>query len=96
MPKVKQKKSLTIVLASQMKQLIKHKNKESINQYTKKRMVIPTQGVCALEETKKRVFKHSEVVIKDKRLLEKRKAKKNHIEVGWKEKNVKNLFIIKK
>jgi hypothetical protein len=58
-------------------------------------MVTPTQGVCALEEVKRRMFEHSEVAVKGERSLEKRKAKKNHAEVGWEEKNVKNPFIIK-
>jgi Retroviral aspartyl protease len=48
-----------------------------------------------LGKAKRRIFKHSEVAVKDERLLEKRKAKRNHVKVGWKEKNVKNLFIIK-
>jgi Retroviral aspartyl protease len=51
--------------------------------------------VCVLEEAKRRVFKHSEVAAKNERSLEKRKAKRNHADVGWEEKNVKNPFIIK-
>jgi Retroviral aspartyl protease len=35
------------------------------------------------------------VVVKDERPLEKRRAKRNHMEVRWEEKNVKNPFIIR-
>jgi Retroviral aspartyl protease len=75
-----------------VEQLIEYKSDESINQYTRKGMVTP---IRALEEAKRRVFEHSEVVAKDERSLEKRKAKKNHAKVEWEEKNVKNSFIIK-
>jgi hypothetical protein len=92
---VKQKEPSTIVLISQVEQLIEYKNEESINQYTRKEIVTPTQSVYVLEEVKKRIFKHSKVVAKNERSIEKRKAKKNHAKVGWK-KNVKNPFIIKR
>jgi hypothetical protein len=58
-------------------------------------MVMPIQGVCVLEKAKKRVFEHSEVAVKNERLLEKKKAKRNYVKVEWKKKNVKNPFIIK-
>jgi Retroviral aspartyl protease len=35
------------------------------------------------------------VVVKNERLLKKRRAKRNHMEVRWEEKNVKNFFIIR-
>jgi hypothetical protein len=54
-----------------------------------------TQGVCILDRIRKKVFEHSEVAVKDERPLEKRRAKRNYVEVRWEEKNVKNSFIIR-
>jgi hypothetical protein len=56
---------------------------------------MPIQGVCTLNGIKEKVFEHSEVAVKDERSLEKRRAKRNHVEVRWKKKNVKNPFIIR-
>jgi hypothetical protein len=42
-----------------------------------------------------KVFEHSEVVVKNQRVLEKRRVKRNHVEVRWEKKNVRNLFIIR-
>jgi hypothetical protein len=48
-----------------------------------------------LNGIREKVFEHSEVVVKDERPLEKRRAKRNYVEVRWEEKNVKNPFIIR-
>jgi hypothetical protein len=89
-PEVKLNESSTAVLASQMGQ----KPEELISSDTNERTML-TQGVCTLDGIREKVFKHSEVAVKDERLLEKRRAKRNHVEVRWEEKNVKNPFIIK-
>jgi hypothetical protein len=78
---VKLNKSLTVVLTSQVRQKLEEP--------------MLTQGVCILDGIRKKVFEHSEVAVKDERLLKKRRAKRNHVEVRWEEKNVKNSFIIR-
>jgi Retroviral aspartyl protease len=101
MPEVKLNEPSTAVLASQVGQkleepmLVKESNhQDSISSDTNGRAML-TQGVCTLDGIREKVFEHSEVVVKDERPLEKRRAKRNHVEVRWEEKNVKNPFIIK-
>jgi Retroviral aspartyl protease len=80
----------TAVLALQVGQ----KPEEPISSDTNERVML-TQGVGTLDRIREKVFEHSEVAVKDKRPLKKRRAKRNHVEVRWEEKNVKNSFIIR-
>jgi hypothetical protein len=63
---VKQNESSTKVLILQVEKLIEHKNKESIHQdsisdNTSEEALMLMQGVCILDEIKKRVFEYSKV-----------------------------------
>jgi Retroviral aspartyl protease len=90
MLEVKLNESSTTVLALQVGQ----KPEEPISSDTIRR-AMSTQGVCTLDGIREKVFEHSEVAVKDERPLKKRRTKRNHVEVRWEEKNVKNLFIIR-
>jgi hypothetical protein len=76
MLEVKLNESSTAVLTSQVGQ----KPEEPISSDTNRR-VMSTQDVCTLDRIREKVFEYSEVVVKDERLLKKRRAKRNHIEV---------------
>jgi hypothetical protein len=101
MPEVKLNEPSTAVLTSQMGQkpekpmLMKESNHRDFISSDTNGKTMPTQGVCTLDGIREKVFEYSEVAVKDERPLKKRRAKKNHVEVRWKEKNVKNLFIIR-
>jgi hypothetical protein len=90
MPEVKLNESSTVVFTLQVGQ----KPEEPISSDTNGR-IIPTQGVCTLDGIREKVFEHNEMVVKDERLLKKRRVKRNHVKVRWEEKNVKNSFIIR-
>jgi hypothetical protein len=101
MPKVKLNELSTVVLTLQVGQkpeepmLMKESNhRDSISSDTNGGTIL-TQSVCILDGIREKVFEHSKVTVKDEKSLEKRRAKRNHVEVRWEEKNVKNLFIIR-
>jgi hypothetical protein len=81
MLKIKLNKSSTAVLALQVGQKLEEP--------------MLTQSVCILDGIREKVFEHSEVAAKNERPLKKRRVKRNHVEVKWEEKNVKNPFIIR-
>jgi hypothetical protein len=76
MLEVKLNEPSTAVLTSQVGQ----KPEEPINSDTNGR-AMSTQGVYILDRIREKVFEHSEVAVKDERPLEKRRAKRNHVEM---------------
>jgi Aspartyl protease len=56
---------------------------------------MPTQGVCTLNNERKKVFEHSEVAVRDRKEVVRIRVRRNHTKVQGDRAHVKEPFIIR-